>query len=38
VPLDKNEGAVKGIVVLGGAKAPLGLPERLRTKAPEISR
>jgi len=32
VPLDKNEGSVKGIVVLGGARAPLVLPERLRTK------
>ena len=38
VPLDKSEGSVKGIVVLGGAAAPLGLPERLRTKALEISR
>jgi len=38
VPLDKNEGSVKGIVVLGGARAPLVLPERLRTKALEISR
>jgi hypothetical protein len=38
VPLDKSEGSVKGIVVLGGAKAPLALPERLRTKTLEISR
>jgi hypothetical protein len=38
VPLDKNEGAVKGVVVVGGAQAPPGLPERLRTKTLEISR
>jgi hypothetical protein len=38
VALDKSEGSVKGIVILGGAQAPPGLPERLRTKALEISR
>jgi hypothetical protein len=38
VPLDKSEGTVKDIVVLGSAKAPLFLPERLRTKTLEISR
>jgi hypothetical protein len=38
VPLDKSEGSVKGIVFLGGASAPLALPERLRTKTLEISR
>jgi len=32
VPLDKSEGVVKGIVTLGGAQAPSGLPERLRTR------
>jgi len=39
VPLDKSEGCVKGIVILGGAKAPPGLPcqRRLRTKTLEIS-
>ena len=37
VPLDKSEGSVKGIVILGGAKAPLVSPERLRTKTLEIS-
>jgi hypothetical protein len=35
VPLDKSEGSVKDIVILGGASAPLGLPERLRTKTLE---
>jgi hypothetical protein len=38
VPLDKSEGAVKGVEILGGAQAPPGLPERLRTKTLEISR
>ncbi len=38
VPLDKSEGTVKAIVVLGSAGAPLRLPERLRTKTLEISR
>jgi hypothetical protein len=38
VPLDKNEGGVKGIVVLGSAEAPPFSPERLRTKTLEISR
>jgi len=38
VPLDKSEVAVKSKVVLGGAQAPPGLPERLRTKTLEISR
>jgi hypothetical protein len=37
VPLDKSEDSAKGIVILGGAIAPLALPERLRTKALEIS-
>ena len=36
--LDKSEGSVKGIIVLGSAEAPLALPERLRTKTLEISR
>jgi hypothetical protein len=34
---DKSEGSVKGILILGGARAPLGSPERLRTKTLEIS-
>ena len=34
VPLDKSEGSVKGIILLGGALAPPGLTERLRTKTP----
>jgi hypothetical protein len=38
VPLDKSEGVVKGVVVLGGAQAPLASPEKLRTKTLEISR
>jgi len=38
VPLDKSEGSVKGKNILGSAEAPLALPERLRTKALEISR
>jgi hypothetical protein len=38
VPLDKNEGGVNGIVVLGSAETPLFSPERLRTKTLEISR
>jgi hypothetical protein len=38
VPLDKNEGSVKGVVVLGGAQAPPDLPDWLRTKTLEISR
>jgi len=38
VPLDKSEGTVKDIVILGGAQAPLALPERLRAKTLEISR
>jgi predicted alpha/beta-hydrolase family hydrolase len=38
VALDKSEVSVKGIVILGGAQAPPGLPERLRTKTLEISR
>jgi len=29
VPLDKSEGSVKGIVILGGVQAPLGLPEKV---------
>ena len=35
VPLDKSEGSVKGLVVLGGAWTPLFLPEGLRTKTLE---
>ena len=35
VPLDKSEGSVKGTPLLGGARAPLISPERLRTKALE---
>src|SRR5581483_624784 len=31
------EGSVKGVVVLGGARTPLASPERLRTKALEVS-
>jgi|SRR5713226_8929275 len=38
VGLDKSEGAVKDKNILGSAVAPLALPERLRTKALEISR
>ena len=38
VSLDKSEGAVKDKNILGSAVAPLALPERLRTKALEISR
>jgi hypothetical protein len=38
VRLDKSEGGVKGKRILGGAGAPLALPERLRTKTLEISR
>jgi hypothetical protein len=38
VPLDKSEGSVKGKDILCSAWAPLGLPERLRTKTLEISR
>jgi hypothetical protein len=38
VPLDKREGSVKDKDILGSAEAPLALPERLRTKALEISR
>src|SRR5208337_2888865 len=38
VPLDKREGSVKGVIVLCSAEAPVFLPERLRTKALEISR
>jgi len=38
VPLDKSEGAVKDKDILCSAAAPLALPERLRTKALEISR
>jgi hypothetical protein len=38
VRLDKSEGSVKDIVILGSAAAPLALPERLRTKTLEISR
>jgi len=38
VSLDKSEGAVNGKNILGSAGAPLALPERLRTKALEISR
>jgi hypothetical protein len=38
VPLDKSEGSVKDIIILGSAGAPLCSPERLRTKALEISR
>jgi hypothetical protein len=38
VPLDKSEGAVKDKDILYSAAAPLLLPERLRTKALEISR
>ena len=38
VGLDKSEGAVNGKNILGSAGAPLALPERLRTKALEISR
>jgi len=34
--LDKSEGVVKSIVVLGGASSTADLPERLRTKALEI--
>ena len=37
VPLDKREGSVKGKLLLGGVFAPLVSPERLRTKALEIS-
>jgi hypothetical protein len=37
-PIDKSEGAVKDKNILGSAEAPLGLPERLRTKTLEISR
>jgi len=36
--LDKREGSVKDKDILGSAEAPLALPERLRTKALEISR
>ena len=36
--LDKSEGVVKSIVVLGGANSTADLPEKLRTKALEISR
>ena len=37
VPLDKSEGSVKAIVILGGAQAPPALPcqRRLRTKTLE---
>jgi hypothetical protein len=38
VALDKNEVCVKGTLFLGGSLAALALPERLRTKALEISR
>ena len=38
VPLDKREGSVKDKLVLCRAEAPLFSPERLRTKALEISR
>jgi hypothetical protein len=38
VPLDKSEGNVKGKLLLCSAEAPLFSPERLRTKALEISR
>jgi len=38
VGLNKSEGAVKDKNILGSAVAPLALPERLRTKALEISR
>jgi hypothetical protein len=38
VPLDKSEGSVKGKDLLSSVGAPLALPERLRTKALEISR
>jgi hypothetical protein len=38
VPLDKHEDFVKDIDILGGAQAPPVSPERLRTKALEISR
>ena len=38
VALDKREGSVKDKDILGSAEAPLALPERLRTKALEISR
>ena len=38
VAIDKSEGAVKDKNILGSAVAPLALPERLRTKALEISR
>ena len=38
VPLDKSEGSVKGIVILGGASSTAAAPERLRTKTLEISR
>ena len=37
VALDKSEGSVKGIVVLGGASSTAAAPERLRTKTLEIS-
>jgi hypothetical protein len=36
--LDKSEGSVKGVVVLGGAMSTAGSPERLRSKTLEISR
>jgi hypothetical protein len=38
VRLDKSEGAVKDKEILRQCRAPLALPERLRTKALEISR
>jgi hypothetical protein len=40
VPLDKSEGSVKDIVILGGAQAPpvLSCQRRWRTKTLEISR
>ncbi|MGD0793654.1 MAG: hypothetical protein ABR920_17975, partial [Terriglobales bacterium] len=38
VPLDKSEGSVKDKLILCSAEAPFFSPERLRTKALEISR
>jgi len=38
VALDKSEGVVKSIVLLGGARAPLLSPEKVEDQDPGISR
>ncbi len=38
VPLDKSEGSVKGIVILGGARAPLVLSRKVEDQDSGTSR